>query len=392
MDARRASVDVLYSGVDIMDAVEKDLISFSYTDNASGESDTISISLKDNHRNWMGPWFPIKGDILKTTIKTTNWRRDKDKQSLSCGLFFIDQPEYSGPPGVLTIGAISSPINSNFKNVERSRAWKNITLKAIANDIAFRAGLSLQFFGKINPKYRLKEQTEMPDSEFLSELCEEEGLGMKVTDRKIIIFDEEEFEKRKPVDTYHRAEDRVIDYSFKSALSNTAYVGCNVKYKDPKTGKMVEFLYMLDDGTTILSPALKKAKEAEKKKKAEEERKKKEKQRLADEKKRKKGKKVPNRKEKERPDEKEEEPKIYQLNAKVQNVDEAKRLAQKTLRNLNKNEIEATLTVVGSVDLVGAACIEIKDFGFFSGKYYIQQAQHEIGKGYTVRVDMRKVG
>lgn len=391
MKARRAEVEVSYTGIDITSSVRKDLLNFSYTDNASGESDSISITLKDDHKKWVGPWFPDKGDVLEAEIITKNWRRDNDTQSLPCGLFYIDQPEYSGPPDSLTINAVSSPLNGNFKNVQRSRTWKNISLRQIANDIAYRAKMGLQYIGKTNPTFKEKEQSETPDATFLAELCEEEGLGMKVTDDKIIIFDEEEFEKKPSVTTYHRTNNRVKDYRFQSSLENTGYDGCNVKYQDPKTGKMVEYLYMLSENTTVLSPALKKAKEEEERKRKEEERKSEERQRKRDEELRKKGKKVPERKAKKAQESKEEVPKIYQLNAKVTNQQEAMNLARKTLRRLNKNEVEGSLTVVGNVDLLGAVCIDVKGFGRFDGKYYIKRAVHTIGSDFTTKIEIRRI-
>lgn len=335
MNARQSLVQVKYSGVDITKEVAEDLLSFSYTDNASGDADSITLSLKDHHKKWGNNWFPEKGDVLDAIIRTINWRKEGDKQALPCGRFFIDEPEYSGRPRELSIGAISAPINSNFKDAKRSRVWKNITLKTIAQDIAKRYGLSLQFIGKSNPKYQSIEQTETDDSSFLSQLCEDEGLAMKVTDNKIVIFDEHEFEKRHVVDTFNESNDRVLGYSFKSSSSNTAYAGVNVKYYDSSEGRKIEYLFAIkgiDDKS-----------------------------------------------------------KIYQLNSKVRSGDEARRLAQKTLRKLNKKEYTGRLSVVGNVSLLGGSCVDLKGFGKFDGKYYITSATHTIDGGYTTEIEIRKV-
>ncbi|MFP3917929.1 contractile injection system protein, VgrG/Pvc8 family [Lysinibacillus telephonicus] len=336
MDARKSYIEINYSGIDISKEVSSDLISFSYTDNASGEADNISISLKDEKKKWSGPWFPTKGDVINTVIHTTNWRKNGDKQHLPCGRFFVDEPEFSGRPRVITINAISSPLNSNFSNTERSKSWRNITLKAIATDIAKRAGLTVQFIGINNPRYPSIQQTEKTDSAFLSELCEKEGLAMKVTDRKIVIFDEEEFEKRKAVATYDESSSTVLDYSFKTTLSNTAYAGVNVKYYDSKLGRNIEFLFSIRDIDK-------------------------------------------------------EKDKVYQLNAKVRTGDEARRLAQKTLRKLNKTEYTGSLSVTLNIELLGASCINLKGFGVFDGKYYITKATHNVGGGSTTDLEIRRV-
>jgi phage protein D len=336
MLARRAYLTVDYSGVDISKEVSADLLSFTYTDNASGEADNISISLKDEKKKWGGPWFPTKGDVINASIHTLNWRKDGDKQKLPCGRFFVDEPGYSGRPRVMTIDAISAPLDGNFSDTERSRSWRNITLKAIANDIAKRAGLSLQCIGKNNPKYSNIQQSETADSAFLSDLCEKAGLAMKVTDSKIVIFDEEEFEKRPSIATYEESNDSVKSYSFKTSLSHTAYAGVNVKYYDAKLGRKIEFLYAVRD--------IEKGKD-----------------------------------------------KVYQLNAKVKTGEEARKLAQKTLRKLNKKEYTATISVVGNIELLGGSCIDLKSFGAFDGKYYIEKATHNVGSGYTTDLELRKV-
>lgn len=333
--ARHSFVTLDYKGVDITDEISKDLLTFEYVDNASGESDTASITLKDDKKIWLSDWFPDKGDVILPKIHTKNWRRNGDKQRLSCGRFFIDQPSYSGRPSTFTLDAISSPLNSNFTKVDRSRAWKNITLKKIASDVAKRAGLKLQFIGRNNPRYSKKEQSETPDSEFLSELCEEEGLAMKVTDSKIVIFDEREFEKRQSVAKYAEWNDSVLSYEFETSLSNTKYAGVNVKYYDSKSGKTLKYLYAIEDI--------------------------------------------------------DKDSKIYQVNKRVKSGEEARRLAQRILRRLNKKETTGNIMVVGNIVLLGGTCIDIDGFGSFNGKYYIQQASHSIGNGYTTNLEIRKV-
>ncbi|MGG1599316.1 phage late control D family protein [Paenibacillus naphthalenovorans] len=335
MLARRANVSVEYAGVDITSEVQADLLSFSYTDNASGDADSISLTLKDERKKWANDWFPEKGDVVTPAIRTTNWRREGDRQELPCGRFFVDEPEYSGHPSVLTIGAISAPLNSNFSSTQRSRTWRNISLSSIARDISSRYGLELQFIGKNNPRYSTIEQTETPDAAYLSELCEKDGLALKVTDQKIVIFDEREFERRDSVATIREWSDIVLRYTFRTSLSNTAYAGVNVKYYDAALGRTIEYQF------TIRDPGGK--------------------------------------------------DKIFQLNSKVRTGEEAHRLARRTLRNLNKKEWVGTLGVVGKVNLLGGSCVDLEGFGRFSGKYYIQSATHTVGGGYTTDIEVRKV-
>ncbi|WP_106494875.1 phage late control D family protein [Lentibacillus sp. Marseille-P4043] len=335
MLARRASVAAEYQGVEITDEINKDLLSFEYVDNASGDSDSASLSLKDEERVWLNDWFPEKGDSITPIIKTINWREDGDKQRLPCGRFFVDEPSYDGRPSSFTLNAISSPLNGNFASVDKSRSWRNATLKAIASDIADQAGLKLQFIGNNNPRYDVKEQTDTPDSSFLSDLCEEEGLAMKVTDSKIVIFDESDFEKKDAIRTYKEWDDDVLSYSFKTSLTNTKYAGVNVKYYDVNSGKTIKYLYTITDI--------------------------------------------------------DDKSKIYQINKKVNSGDEARRLAQRTLRRLNKKETTGSLSVFGNIELLGGVCVDLRGFGVFDGKYYVEKATHSVGGGYSVDIEIRKV-
>ncbi len=332
---RRSEVLASYQGVDISEVLQDDMTDFEYVDNASGDSDSIRISLKDESHIWLNHWFPEKGDVITPAIRTLNWKSEGDLQYLPCGQFLIDEPKYSGRPSTFTLDAISSPLNRNFADVPQNRTWRNITIKEIAKKISQRAGLSFQFISQNNPVYQTKEQSDESDASFLSSLCEEESLAMKVTDSKLVIFDEQEFEERDVVATYSESNDSILGYDFTTKLTNTKYDGVHVTYHDPMRAETITYLHAITEV--------------------------------------------------------DEDSKVYQLNKKVSSKEEARRLAQRTLRNLNKKETTATIYMVGNVELLGATCIQLNDFGSFSGKYYIQQASHSIGGGFTTSVEVRKV-
>lgn len=336
MLSRRASINVTYQGVDITEELDKDLISFTYTDNASGNADDISITLKDEKGKWLRDWKPGKGDILKSQINTFNWRRNGDKQILPCGTFIVDEPTYSGRPRILTLKAISIPSNSNFTTTKRSRAWENIYFKVIAQDIANRYGMKLFFDSKRNPYFDRVEQNDAPDISFLADLCESKGLSCKITDQSIVIFDEEEYEKKTAVATFYESSSTVLGYDLKTTLTNTAYAGCKVIYFDSALGKNIEYMFAVKDD---IDP---------------------------------------------------EKDKIYTLNSRVKSGQEAKETAMKKLRELNKKEYPVTLRVVGNIDLLGGNCVELKEFGAFDGKYFIDIASHTL-PGYEVEMQLHRV-
>ena len=52
---------------------------FSYTDPASGESDTISITLTNIDLRWANKWMPKKGDKLTAKIIEKSWDKAGQK-------------------------------------------------------------------------------------------------------------------------------------------------------------------------------------------------------------------------------------------------------------------------------------------------------------------------
>ncbi|WP_170840926.1 phage late control D family protein [Salibacterium halotolerans] len=323
-----------YQGVNIDEAIRPDIKSFSYTDNASGEFDDISIKLKDDHRRWSTDWFPQKGDIIDASLIAENWTKNGDRKRLPCGRFFVDEPKFSGPPREVSIDAIGAPLNNNFTDRERSKTWRNTTLRDIASEISSRSELTLQYIGDENPSLDEIEQSEEPDYSFLANLCDEEAKAIKVTDQKIIIFDEQEFEQRDAVDTYRESADRVLDYSFDTSLTNTAYDAVEISYYDPKKGENIQHLYAITDIT--------------------------------------------------------EDSKVFKMSSKVSTGEDARRIAQKKLRTLNKREITGSITILGNPELAAGACIILQDFGVFDGKAFIEKITHDL-PGYRNNVEFRLV-
>lgn len=89
MEARRATVSVLYNGVNATGQIARYLNSFQYKDVASGTSDSISLNVNDPDLKWIGPWFPVKGDRLVPTIQTENWDAFGQVQKFPCGTFGV---------------------------------------------------------------------------------------------------------------------------------------------------------------------------------------------------------------------------------------------------------------------------------------------------------------
>ena len=106
---------------------------FTYTDPASGESDTISITLTNTDMRWAKKWIPKKGDKLTAKIIEKSWDKAGQEKTFFCGKFCLDDISYSGPELTCTISGVSVPDGNAFRSTQRNRTWKKAVLKEVAS-------------------------------------------------------------------------------------------------------------------------------------------------------------------------------------------------------------------------------------------------------------------
>ncbi|BBB91059.1 MAG TPA: hypothetical protein PKA28_10855 [Methylomusa anaerophila] len=231
--ARRSRVAIVYENKDITRDIAPYLKSFEYTDNAEDKSDEIQITLEDRDLLWCGDWYPQKGAKISAEIVVSE---DGIEQKLPCGTFEIDEIESSGPPNTVTIKAVSVLFSSGIRHDKLNRPWENVTLSYIAQDIAKKAGLELFFDSEDDPNFDRVDQVNQGDLAFLQSLCQRTGHSLKVTGEKIVIFDQEKYEKQSAVLTLKKGQDNIKSYKFGSKNLST-YKSATVEYHDAKTGK-----------------------------------------------------------------------------------------------------------------------------------------------------------
>lgn len=244
--ARRAFVRIRYNNTDITEDIGDDLKEFSYTDAASGESDSISLTLKDREKKWMGGWMPEKGSNISADIIFKDWAHEGDDWEMYCGEFEVDDVSLSGPPAVCKIKAVSIPRSEAFNEKERTKNWQNITVKEIAEEIAGRAGIEL-FYDAEEISIRVLEQDKQTDCKFLYAVCKKYGLAMKVFANKIVIFDEAAYEAADTmIPLYY---DDFTKFSYNSTLAGT-YTGAKLAYMDPAESEI--HTVEVGDGSRIM--------------------------------------------------------------------------------------------------------------------------------------------
>lgn len=332
MLARNMGVKITISGKDVTKDLSPYLRGITYEDKLSGEADTVSLELMDKARLFIGDWFPKRGDAIDVVLIRKNFDKDGRTEQLPLGEFEIDEVGNSFPPSVCNLKAVSIPQNSHLRQHDYSKSWENVKLSEIAQEIATAAKLELVYQAAEDPQITRAEQGESSTLGFLMKICADNGLCLKVDDKKLIIFDETDLEKQEPVKIFDRDKSTILHFDARATI-NEIYGSCEVNYRNAKQAENYSAKFDAPDATSD---------------------------------------------------------KVLRVNQKVDSQAEAEKLAKKKLRDKNKEEIKISLDVVGEFVLVAGSCVELKNCGFYNGKYLIEKANHSIGDGYKIRLELRK--
>lgn len=178
---------IYYNQTDITKAVS--VHACQITDTAGGEADWASISFSDTEDRWSG-WGPQRNDKLQI-----------DTGKFSTGTLFIHS--VSVPNGLCTLRAVSVPRDAQKP---RTKIWRNVSLLEVASDVAGRCGLTLDPYSVTDRNYQALTQREQADLAFLMWLCMREGVAVKATGGKLVLFCEQVMEAKTPALTIHRDE------------------------------------------------------------------------------------------------------------------------------------------------------------------------------------------
>ena len=328
MNPRKATASVSYNGKNIDTKLAEFLRSFSYTDVASGESDSLSLAINDKDRKWIKAWFPNKGDTMSASITMSNWGSEGDTQKLSCGSFIIDDFSFSGAPIQLKLEAIAIPADSGFKKTQRTKTYENTTLENIANEVAKRAGIRCYYeVGRVS--IEKVEQSEKDDCSFLNELAKLYGYAMKIYKSKIVIFSESTYEKKRSVATLTE-QNIEPNWSWNTTLDGK-YTGA--KYEYTNNDKNQTFKVTAGGGSRILK-----------------------------------------------------------VTDSASTLSEAEKITLAKLNEANKNDTTMSVTLtMANRKIIATSCVTIKGLGKLDGKYYVEKVNWSVGGGCKQKLELRKV-
>lgn len=308
--------------------IENQITAFSYTDVASGQSDSVSITMHDIGREWMGPYMPIKGADIGAKVYLTNWEgQNESTDALDCGTFVLDDISFSGRPTSCILGGVSVPAMDDFKSLTVTSTWEKTSIQEIASQIAQKAGVDLYYDAETILIAEI-EQNNQTNSAFLYSLCDKYGLAMKVYNHKIVIFDITAYEEKNAVSTFYESD--MEKWSYNTTVEGT-YTGVNLKYTDPD----------IEDTINVMMG---------------------------------------------------EQGRIFAINTQASCQYDAELQAAAKVNSANRSIETMEITIKARIGIVASHCIEILGLGKIDGKYYIDKIKHSIGnKGYTMQLTLHKV-
>ena len=331
MNPRKTQVIVTFKTKKFSKKIDAYMETFFYTDCANGESDSIDIKVSNDKKVWNTKWKPEKGDILTARIQQRNWRNLSGKErkrlvTVNCGTFYIDDLTYSGRPLVCNMGAIASPVHSKFNTETITKTWEKVSVRQIAKKIAEEAGLKL-YYDAHDIAIASLEQSDQTNCNFLSSICRDYGLAMKIYSNKIVVLDEEKLEQKKAVATIN--ENGVIKWTYNSTMEGT-YTGAKFSYTNPDDDKTLEVI--VGSGSRIKN-----------------------------------------------------------INVSADNLMEAQLKGIALLNNENKKAETMNITIPADNKIYAGTNVSLKGFGNLNGKYFVDKVKHSIGTNYTMTLTLRKV-
>ncbi len=342
--SRRTRCEISFAGVDITEEIRPYLESLTYSDYESDESDELQIKLQDREGLWLEDWLTeaVQGAAaakLKISAKIIreNWAGDGKDAVLPCETFELAGVNASGPPSEVTLKAVALPFSSDIRQTKKSKNWASYHLQGIAKEMAGAAGLGLVYEAGNNPFYRQIEQKKTSDIDFLTRLCKDAGISIKLSGDKLVLFERALYEAKPPVLTLKRGDSSYLDYKLQSGSAKTRYSSCRVGYRDPVKGWIEGIARSPDFDESQTSQRL-------------------------------------------------------EITQKVAGQGEAEQIAKARLALANSFAQTARFTLPGNPDIAAGNAVQLEDFGGWSGKYLVSRARHEVGtNGYQTTPDLRRI-
>ena len=231
--ARNIRVIVIFNKVDISDEIAHSISSLNYTDNSKNAIDDLELELENLDYRWLKEWYPDENAQLLVGIHE---EKENETNFLDLGTFYVDEPTFEN--NRLNLKCLALPLDQNIRDQKNSVAWERITLKELVTQIANKHEMNAEIYAE-NEFFERLDQNQETDLAFINRVVKETGLNMKVSDDKIIIFDDEEMEKNDTIEIFNINDERIRSFSLKKK-NKEIYDKVEVSYYDPDKKKVIK--------------------------------------------------------------------------------------------------------------------------------------------------------
>ncbi|KQC02102.1 phage late control D family protein [Pedobacter sp. Hv1] len=321
---------VLYNGKDISEDVSHSLISLNYEDKVSGEADELEITLEDKMGRWQNDWYPQKGAYLTVNIGISG-------KNLDCGVFQIDEIEFTGPPDQITIKALSTGFYGKLRT-RKGYAHENKTLSEIIRSIA--AKIKYNVIGNIeNIRIGRSTQNRETDLQFIHRLASNYGYNFTIKGKNLIFIKQTELEARNTSLSIDKTQ--VTSWGFKDKTSQI-FKGTEIKFHNPNANEVIRsvrpasFIDQEEDYSSQLD--------------------------------------------------------TLELRGKVENEEQANVIASALIHKTVSLQQTGSFETTGNVLLVSGNNIDLTGFGALSGIWHILTSTHNLSaSGFTTSVEIKRI-
>lgn len=322
---------VIYNNKNITADVSESFVSVNYKDKVSGESDELELVLEDKFGKWSNQWYPQKGAYITLTIGING-------KILECGLFQVDEIEFSGPPDQITINGLSTGIYGKLRT-RKGYAHENKTLSEIVHTIAAKNKFSV--IGSIeNVRIGRSTQRRETDLQYLHRLASEYGYNFTIKGQKLVFIKQTTLEGYSSILSLDKTE-VTPGYSFKDKTSDIAK-GSVVKFHNPNTNAVIKS----ERKANLPGEDLGYRSELD----------------------------------------------TFELRGKAEDEEQANVKAAAYLHKKTSLQQTGNLTVPGNPLLVAGVNFELTGFGAFSGTWHVLNSEHSIDRdGYTSSIEIKRI-
>jgi phage protein D len=234
---KQPTYKLTYRHHNITHDIASSLLSVTYTDNLTGESDELDVEIEDTDGKWMDDWYPAKGSLMTLALGYVG------EPLMDCGSFEVDEIEFSDSPSVVRIRALSAGVTLALRT-QQHRAFEETTLLKIVTHIARLQGYTVKGSIANIPIDRVTQNES--DLSFIKRLADTYGYAIKMTGKTLAFLSFSELKNAPSQLTFTRAD--ITNWRLRDQI-NSVYQGVQAKHHDPKKKKLLA--YNSKDGKSL---------------------------------------------------------------------------------------------------------------------------------------------